>query len=377
MTLTKEVRRSFTSQRGQADAHESRDGEHRPQQEGVTVIDPDSKHLPVAQLSSTASITTDAKYSEKLPRTPLSNDLVDDEPAISQSPRSESQDSEKVILDLATSSFPPVPKEVELPRLAKPVLIPRVNPGSSVPFARAWAPELAKLAITKEEFVTFVDNMNIMISPHVAFHVLKIAAFAVGLVPYDVAEGIGGAIEAIAILGAAAMNYKRTKGYLSLMNEKYFHPRGLHVKIISTKRMKKLFELEKKDPCLAPLTEETLELSTQDRCLKYLSQYICELSFDVPAPSPATTMLAKISTWEIKHKIRKADRCAKLNRKRTWKRHQKGKKLQERWEGWGERQRIKSLGWLLLQNLDEWEAQKAEKEAKRREKGRPLVRRNT
>ncbi|KAI8623133.1 hypothetical protein F5Y19DRAFT_394215 [Xylariaceae sp. FL1651] len=342
-----------------------------PQEEGLlSSTSPAEDHLPSPQLSSTTEVASNRAISTETPRTPLSPDWVDVEPPPTLSADPELQVTNSRILDLATSRFPPVPEGADLPPLPKPVLIPRVDPGGAIPFARAWAPELAEHSITKEDFVAFIDNLNIIITPHVAIHVLKVAAFAVGLVPYDVAEGIGGALEAIAILGAIAMNYKRTKDYLRLMNEKYFHPRKLHMKVIGTKRLKKLFKLEKKDPCLEPLTEQTLDLTSQDRCLKYLSRWICELSFDVPAPSPATTMLAKITAWEIRHKVHKANKKAKWGRKRAWKRHQKGKKLEERWEGWGERMRVKALDWILVQNLDEWKTMKVEKEAKKEERRR-------
>ncbi|KAI1361880.1 hypothetical protein F5Y08DRAFT_288212 [Xylaria arbuscula] len=274
------------------------------------------------------------------------------------------------LLDAATACFPPVPEDAELLPLPKPVIIPRLDQGGSVPFARAWPPELADHVIAQEDFVAFIDNLNIVTAPNVAIQVLGITGGIVGLVPYDIAQGVGGALEGIAIISAIAVNYKRTKDYLALMNEKYFHPRKLHVKIINTKRLKKLLRLEEKDALLAPLTEDTLELSSQERCLKYLSEYSCGLTFDVPAPRPATTTLGRITAWQIKQKICKADETAKSARKRTWKRHQKGKKLQGRWQSMGEKSRVKSLDWILVQNLGEWEARKAEKGSKRKAKNK-------
>ncbi|KAI0975580.1 hypothetical protein F4678DRAFT_275005 [Xylaria arbuscula] len=354
-TLTKEVSSSFASKKG---GHEDDD-----------TVEQDAGCLTVSQASSITAISSNRDDSAQLSEKPSPVDRVDAvELAEVVSPDSTAKITETQILDLATASFPPAPEDAEIQPLTKPVLIPRLDPGGAIPFARAWAPELADHAITKEDFVAFVDNLNIIITPHVAFRMLEIAGFAVGLVPYEVAEGVGGALQAIAMIGSIAMNYKRTKEYMRLMNEKYFHPRKLHVKIIGTKRLKKQFELDKKDPCLAPLTEDTLELTSQERCLRYLSQYSCELSFDVPPPSPATTMLAKITAWRIRNKVRKADRMARAGRKRAWKRHQKGKKPQARWESWGEKFRVKSLDWILVQNLEEWEAQRAEKGAKKDER---------
>ena len=59
--------------------------------------------------------------------------------------------------------------------------------------------------------------------------------------------------------------------------------------------MKELLKLDKDDPLIAPLSTDNLDQTVQDRCLKYMAQYTCELSFDVPNPSPQTTQLAKMS----------------------------------------------------------------------------------
>ncbi|KAI1379740.1 hypothetical protein F4677DRAFT_407496 [Hypoxylon crocopeplum] len=280
----------------------------------------------------------------------------------------ESEVTETRTLDLATSYFPPISPDSALPPLPKPVLIPRVNPGAQIPFARAWAPELANHGITREDLITFIDNLNIIIRPHVAIRMVRIVALAVGFIPYEGADGVASALEAMTMLATSAMSYKRSKTYLGLMNEKYFHPRKLHVKIISTKRMMKMFGLDKKDPLVAPLNEGTLDLSVQERCLRHLSKWACELSLDdIPPPSSQTNKLARIAAWEVRHKISKADRKAKRSRKRAWKKHLKGKDFKE---GRAEKTRIKRLDWILIQNLDEWEAAKAEKQTRKEGKKR-------
>ncbi|KAI1466546.1 uncharacterized protein F4812DRAFT_465788 [Daldinia caldariorum] len=274
--------------------------------------------------------------------------------------------TESQILDLATSCFPPIPDDAELPPLPKPVLIPRVDPGVHIPFARAWVPELANHAVTPEDLVAFIDNLNVLIRPHIAGLAVLVAALGVGVISYDGTDGIAAALELAAIIGVTIINYRRCKKYFGIMNEKYFHPRKLHAKIVNPKRITKTFNLDKKDILLAPLTEETLDLSNQERCIKYMSQWTCQLSFDdLPPPSEQTSILAKMAAWEVKHKIAKAEKQAKRSRKRAWKRHMKGKKLKECWL---ERSQAKTLDWLLIQNLDEWEAAQAEKKAKKEKK---------
>ncbi|KAI5867627.1 hypothetical protein GGS23DRAFT_549234 [Durotheca rogersii] len=275
------------------------------------------------------------------------------------------QETNPAELNLAASLFPPVPSDIELSPLPKPVLIPSVNPGPQIPFARAWAPELANHAVTPADLVAFVDHLNRIITPQAVVQMVALIAVAISVIPYEGADGIAGGLEGLAILAAVVMSHKRRNRYLERVNEKYFHPRKLHVKITNSKKMIKRFGLDKEDPLVAPLSEDTLGLSAQERCLRYVRKWTCELSFDVPPPSPQTGLLARIAAWEVRRKISKADDEARKSRQRAWKRHQKGKKLKE---SWGEKSRARSLDWILIQNLDEWEAARAEKQARKQEK---------
>ncbi|KAI1494543.1 hypothetical protein F5X96DRAFT_694250 [Biscogniauxia mediterranea] len=113
-----------------------------------------------------------------------------------------------------------------------------------------------------------------------------------------------------AALSAAAVIYNGSHKYLKLMNEHYFHPRKLHVKIAGR---------------------------TSSTCP---GGFVCELSFDVPEPSAQTTMLARMAAWQVKRKTDEADESAQKSRKRAWKKHHKVKTPKE---GWGERLRFKFL----------------------------------
>ncbi|KAF3063520.1 hypothetical protein GL218_02408 [Daldinia childiae] len=347
VTLVKKTRRSMRSNAEKSDPSTHKDGDKSPNPElGTNIPRPPSYRTAVTKNEEFAS-----------PEWVNTQESLDGP----HNPRIEVTETQ--ILDIATSCFPPIPHDAELPPLPKPVLIPRVEPGLHIPFARAWALELANHAVIPEDLLAFIDNLNVLIRPHIAGRAALVTAFAVGFIPYDGTDGIAAALELAASIGMAIVNYKRCKKYFGIMNEKYFHPRKLHMKIISPKRIMKMFNLDKKETLLDPLTEETLNLSSQERCIKYMSRWACELSFDnLPPPNGQTTVLARMAAWEVKHKIAKAEKQAKRSRKRAWKRHMKGKKLKDCWL---ERGRAKSLDWLLIQNLDEWEAARAEKEAKR------------
>ncbi|KAI0602769.1 hypothetical protein F4775DRAFT_588340 [Biscogniauxia sp. FL1348] len=215
---------------------------------------------------------------------------------------------------------------------SEPVLIPRLSPGDHISFARAWAPELEQVTVTKEEFIRFIDNLNIINAPHAAVHVVDLTSFAIALVLNEVACGVSGVLGVAVALSAAAVTYNGNRKCLKPMNEHCFHPRKLHVKIIDRKRIVKMFGLDKDDHLMVPLADGTLDLSVQDRNLEYLSQWACELSFDVPEPSAHTAMLARMAAWQVKRKTDEADDSARKRRKRAWKKHSEGKTLKE---GWG------------------------------------------
>ncbi|KAI0138076.1 hypothetical protein F4776DRAFT_654460 [Hypoxylon sp. NC0597] len=334
VTLVKKARRSMSSKLEKSDQLTAQD-------DATT----EEKSTCLSQCARTGEISSSRPPSY---RTIADDDKLHTSDAATD-PNRELEVTETHVFNLATSRFPPIPPDTVLLPLPKPVSIPRISPGPQIPFARAWAPELADHEITRENFITFIDNLNIIIRPHPAIHVVKLVAFAIGVIPYEGADGVAGALEAVADLAAIAMAYTRCKKYLMLMNEKYFHPRKLHAKVVDSKRMMKMFNLDKKDPLLAPLTEDSLDLSSQERCLNHLSQWICELSFDdIPPPSHQTNMLARMAAWEVRHKIAKADKKAKRSRERAWKRYMKGKKLKE---SRMERRRVKSLDWILIQNL--------------------------
>ena len=83
-------------------------------------------------------------------------------------------------------------------------------------------------------------------------------------------------------------------------------------------------------------------------------------------------LVADLLQWEVDRKIQRADEHVIARRERALKRHAEGKSLKEPKR---EKKRAKTLDWILVQNLDEWEAsigeqpaEKPEKSTKREEK---------
>jgi len=279
---------------------------------------------------------------------------------------------EERFLDKATAVFAPPPPDYTPARLARPIAIPRLNPGPTVPFARAWAPSLAGHAIDQATFLTFLDNLNIVIAPHPAVTALEVAAFGVQFVPVPYSDALAGALQLAAGCAGVVLSHVRGRRYLARLNGEYFAPRGLHACIMGTKRLKAVLGVPARETLLAPLAEETLGLSAQERCLAQVERWAAPLALSgLPPPSPETDILAKFAAWRVRRRVRSADRRAARGRKRAWKRHAKGKKLRE---GWGEKSRVKGLGWIVIRNLDEVvaeeEAKVKDKKTKKMKKGK-------
>ncbi|KIH94593.1 hypothetical protein SPBR_05846 [Sporothrix brasiliensis 5110] len=185
--------------------------------------------------------------------------------------------AEELLLDVATAPFNdlPLPSSREVSkfrRLAHPVVVPRLHHGNTVPFARGYAPCLGDThGIDTATFLAFIDGLNLVTSPHPAVMILSIVSFAMEFVPLDYANGIGAVAQLLAEVTAAIVAYKRGKIFLARANAMLFEPRGLHVSIANTKRMRAILGIAPKAPLLAPLSEETVELATLERCMRHFN----------------------------------------------------------------------------------------------------------
>lgn len=276
-------------------------------------------------------------------------------------------DDEQKLLDQATAFIPTgqgIP--VNLPRITKPVVLPRVGKGATAPIHRAWAPLLASQAITKEEFISFIDNLNILSQPPAQAVILHIAAIGIGFAPFDGADGVAAATDLAAHAISRYTVRTRCQNFVKRTNSEFFHPRHLHARLVDSKTMRQAVNIPEDDTLVAPLSEHTLTMSPHERCLQHMKQYSCELSEDIPDPTPQTKVLQRLAAWNVRHQNRSFGKEALRARKRAWKKHTKGKKLKR--EGQLERKRAKKLQWLVVQDLSEFEEQERAKEGLKKRK---------
>lgn len=186
--------------------------------------------------------------------------------------------------------------------------------------------------------------------------------------PIADADGIAAALQLAAIASQHLIAHKRCKAYLARVNTAYFEPRGLHARIVGTKHVRRVLGVGKADPLVAPLDRDTVDLTCLQRCLTGLEARGAAplVTEGLAVPGKETAVLARLAAWQVRRKLAKSEKSAKRARKRAIKKIEKGKKV--KWEGAGERYRLKMLGWILIEDLADREAYVEEKERAKRSK---------
>jgi hypothetical protein len=282
-------------------------------------------------------------------------DILEQQPTlVDEKGTTESSVTSAQLLTKAIAWIPPATSpSTFFPPLPLPILIPRVHPDSTMPFARAWVPELAQHGFTQEEFLTFIDNLNIVTSPVAAFQLFKLASIGVGAVPHEWGQATSAALGFVASVGTQAVSYARQKAYLKEANERYFAPRGLHIQVVGTRRMRKLLGIGKKDPLTVPLSQDTLTQSPPQQYMAALEGRVCDITFEVPGPAKPTKLLARLKSWQIRVQLRKAEKESRKERQKAWKSNTTGKGKIYKIVMWGQKVKVSRLAWILIKNLSE------------------------
>ncbi|AQZ16932.1 hypothetical protein BZL39_K05300 [Zygosaccharomyces parabailii] len=242
-------------------------------------------------------------------------------------------------------------------RLESPIAIPQTAPGLGKSFTRAWAPILQNHDITMQDFVTFIDNLNVLSAESPPLQALDVAGGVIGMVPHHWPMLAGLAIQSTAKVCNAVVSKGRTELYMREVNGAVFEPRSLKVSIASTSTMRDTLRVPINLPILAPLTADTMRLSTVERVLIELEPYNAALDFNVPPPTEQTTVLAKLSAKQVaaqekkeykkvlKHRekvVRKENREERREERRVIRREGREERREERraiWNLQGERGR--------------------------------------
>lgn len=207
-------------------------------------------------------------------------------------------------------------------RLSLPVIVPPVANGIALPFARCYAPNLRGHGVSEEEFIEFIDNLNIVTTANAPLQLLGIAGGIASFAPSAIAMAVGTAVQVGAKVGTAITSRKRVKEYLDRANKQFFRPRRLVVHLIGTKDLMKVLGMPPNSPLLSSFTSDpgNADLTVQERRLAALDGRISAVTFDVPPPTKPTTILSKMSAMQVKRDTAKSERRMMKGRRRQMKR---------------------------------------------------------
>lgn len=233
------------------------------------------------------------------------------------------------------------------------------------PFTRAYTPELEAHGISQSDFLTFIDGLNEAFVANPAFQGLGIAGRVMGMV-YGVhaVQWAGLGLEAGAGLANAATSYVRTRMYVKAMNKDLFHPVGLSLTILTTKKMMEKVKYPQDKLQLPPLewnddldndtslkpkeiARRAAEVSEQEdpriRRIKALEGYVLPIDLDVPEAVAPDNMLKKVGAAQARRMEAKQSR--KLTKRRSKGERKYIKKNQKA-------ERRQSKGELRIENLE-------------------------
>lgn len=206
------------------------------------------------------------------------------------------------------------------PRLALPIAVPQIAPRYGVPFPRAFAPCLLGHGINMEEFVGFIDNLNVILSASPPLQVLDLTGTMVSMVPYHWTIALGITAQVVAKVGRRVTSKRKTEKFLKKANKEFFERRGLKVEIANGKALAAILGvggmLGKDGIEIEPPRVETMGLEIQERRLKALEGRIATLQFEgLPPPAEQTGKLAKMTQKLMRREQKSKEKKIMKNRK--------------------------------------------------------------
>jgi hypothetical protein len=96
-------------------------------------------------------------------------------------------------------------------------------------------------------------------------------------------------------LGTAAVSKDRTEIYIKEVNKTFLASQGLKFSIASSEALRAILQIPQDEPSMAPLTSETMSVSTVERAMPAARLYSSPLELHVLPPASQTTTLVKLS----------------------------------------------------------------------------------
>ncbi|KAL5527873.1 hypothetical protein ACEPAG_6674 [Sanghuangporus baumii] len=253
--------------------------------------------------------------------------------------------------------FRAAPERSRLVPLRLPLCLPQGTAGSNAAFLRAYSPELQASGVQMNDWLHFVDGLNIAMSASPPLRVVELAGMVIGFVPHHWAMIASAGIQVAAGTGIQVLAKTLTDRYLRRANAEYFAPRGLRVRICKTAAMRQLTGLDPVPDANEPTSTKVKKFAVQSgrvaetvvlhlpiirkwynriapgvpsipagaeglggataRRLAMIQDHALPLTFDVPPPPPEEGLMNKASGLSVRLQTQRArQKEAKTERKR-------------------------------------------------------------
>ncbi|KAF7905053.1 uncharacterized protein EAF01_005574 [Botrytis porri] len=200
------------------------------------------------------------------------------------------------------SSHQGPPPDYSHPQLPRPIAVPQIVAGIGKPFARIYAPALSDYNLTSQEFVDFIDNLNIVASENPPVQITDLVGDALNTISYHWAQLTESGVQIPTHLGSAAVTKSRTDTYMQNANTKLFAPRGLKASIATMEAMAAVLQLPPDTLRLVAVTDEDTSAAVLERRMSAVRPYVMETTFDVP-PATQTNEIAQMSAAQVERQI--------------------------------------------------------------------------
>lgn len=197
-----------------------------------------------------------------------------------------------------------------------------------------------------------MDGLNEAFVAHPAFEAVNIVSSVISMtVPVPDVQYAFGGLAVGAVAAGRVTSYARTKAYIKTVNTDIFHSGGLHVSILSTKKMMEMIGCEESELDLPALNsygdieEESLavpmegEVKGNDihhddprmRRIRALHGYVMPLTLDVPQVVAPERLFKRIANSHVQWLSRRQqDKLLKKREKDVDKFHEKQAKLEQK-----------------------------------------------
>ncbi|KAH8113843.1 hypothetical protein DFH11DRAFT_278873 [Phellopilus nigrolimitatus] len=274
--------------------------------------------------------------------------------AVAASPEELVAHSNKVAEVLFTD-IPRAPATHEPLRL--PFCLPQMSSGGTSTFVRAYSRELHASGVKMDDWLRFIDGLNIAMTASPPLRIVDAAGLIIGFVPHYWAALAGAGMQFGAQVGIKVLSKTLTDRYMRRANTEYFAPRGLRARICKTAAVRLLVGLDAPPSAMASTSSkfkqhaktagevaETVALhlpvirkvynrlappvpavdpnapgDMTSRRLSVLQGYVLPLSSNVPPPAPLEGLMQKASglgmrldSWKVNRTAASADRNRRL-----------------------------------------------------------------